>query len=430
MSKIISYLFQQRLTMVMPIWLLLGLALLIALPASAQAQAKTSNVIDLAGFNGGMLGQSIQYFQEQTPLTLAQAKIHFANGQVKQSSSNSISLGIGVNPVWLKFTLRNRQPLPLGYRLSVETPWLDYIDTWLVQGERVVRHVRGGDGIAFEQRPMAYKHYAFEHDFRQGSVDVYMRIEADGPMAIPVGLFPTDKAVQRDISSAYQYGLLYGVMLALALYNLVLYFFIRHKEYGLYCLYLLGFVINSLSYTGQLHTIITGDYGRHFQDWVDIFLMITYSVAGLHFARILLDTKSYAPRLDKFTIRTTIIIPAGMLLGFIFDQLVFSISLAFVLNCGFVTLFVLMGIYALKEEKPYAIIFLISSVTAAICISISTLAVAGFLVPYNDVTFKAIEVGMAFEAILLAMILAQQFRLAKIEKVLAESYARTDMLTS
>jgi diguanylate cyclase (GGDEF)-like protein len=157
--------------------------------------------------------------------------------------------------------------------------------------------------------------------------------------------------------------------------------------------------------------------------------MITYSVAGLHFARILLNTKDYSPQLDKIVVSTTLIFPIGMFIGFLFNQLVFSMILAFILNSCFVVLFIAMGISALKANKPFSIIFIISSVTAAICITVSTLAVAGVVVPYNDYTFKALEVGMAFEAILLAVILARQFRVAKIDKLVAENYARTDMLT-
>jgi len=88
-----------------------------------------------------------------------------------------------------------------------------------------------------------------------------------------------------------------------------------------------------------------------------------------------------------------------------------------------------MGIRAMKANKAFALIFILSSVIAAICITVSTVAVAGFIVPYNDYTFKAIEVGMAFEAIVLAVILARQFRMAQVDKLIAETYARTDTLT-
>ncbi|MEC8233136.1 MAG: diguanylate cyclase, partial [Pseudomonadota bacterium] len=235
-------------------------------------------------------------------------------------------------------------------------------------------------------------------------------------------------ATQRDVSSGYQYGFLYGIMVALAIYNLIIYLSIRHREYGLYALYLLGFVANSLSYTGQLHTWITPDWGPYFQDWMDIFLMITYSIAGLHFARVLLNTRLYAPLLDKLTTGVTVVIPIGMLISAALNQLTIALLLAFILNSSFAVLFIVLGHQALKNDVPAARLFLICSVTAATCICISTAAVWG-LVPYNDFTFKLIELGVAFEAIFLAFLLAQRFRLAEIDKQIAERSARQDALT-
>ncbi|WP_353518499.1 diguanylate cyclase [Thalassotalea sp. SU-HH00458] len=390
----------------------------------------SAETLTLPDFKQGTLGKHLQYFQELNgQLTLDEAKQKFRSSMTKKGSSHSISLGINVAPVWMNFAVNNTNDLAELYRLSIETPWLDVIDTWLVQDGKVIKHIAGGDAYPYSQRPMPYRFYAFEHHFNQGKTEVYIRIATKGPLAIPVHFSSVKKAIERDITSSFQYGLLYGIMLALALYNLVLFVFIRQKEYGLYSLYLFGFVLNSLSYTGQLHTVITYDFGPYFQDWLDIFLMITYSVAGLHFARLLLKTKFYALKLDQFVVRITIVIPVGMVIGFVFDQLFFSMVLAFLLNTCFAVLFIAMGIRALLANKPFAVIFILSSVTAAICITISTLAVAGFLVPYNGYTFKAIELGMAFEAILLAVILARQFRMAKLDKMIAETYARTDALT-
>jgi GGDEF domain-containing protein len=87
-----------------------------------------------------------------------------------------------------------------------------------------------------------------------------------------------------------------------------------------------------------------------------------------------------------------------------------------------------MGIAALRANVASAKLFVVSSVTAAICIGISTMAV-GAVLPYTDATYKLIELGMAFGALFLAIILAQRFRLAQRDKLLAEQYARTDSLT-
>jgi len=387
--------------------------------------------IDLSKFEEGTLGKHLIYFQEQNgqKLSIEQAINYFNDKESIQGTSNSISLGIATDPVWLKISVNNPNLEKVAYRLSIETPWLDYIDTWLVKKNQVEAKYSGGDSISYDKRPMPYRFYAFENNYELGTTDIYIRIETLGPMAIPVRFSTIPAAIKRDISAGYQYGILYGVMFALALYNLLLFFMISQKEYGLYSLYLFGFIANSLSYTGQIHTVFTGDYGVYFQDWLDAFLMITYSIAGLHFARFLLNTASYAPKLNKVTYWVTIVIPFCMLIGALFNQLVVTLLLAFLLNSTFAILFIVLGIAALKANIPAASLFLFSSVTAAICIGISTMAVAG-IVPYNDFTFKAIELGMVFEAITLALILAQRFRMAQRDKLIAENYARIDPLTN
>ncbi len=398
--------------------------------SSVAAVQRDQAIVDLSVQRALTAGQYANYFQESDGLlTLEQAILHFDSNSTRTGSGQSLSLGISVSPVWLKVRLNNPQGSAGLYRFSVETPWLDYIDAWLVHEGQVIKQVRGGDAFAYQDRPMQYRYFAFENALPKGETQLYMRVESVGPMAIPLRISESELATQRDISGSYQYGFLYGLMFALAMYNLIIYFGIRHKEYGLYALYLLGFVANSLSYTGQLHTWITPDWGPYFQDWLDISLMITYSIAGLHFARVLLNTKHYAPRLDTLTIGVTVVIPLGMVIGALMNNLTVALLFAFLLNTSFAVLFIALGYQALKHGVPAAKLFLMCSVTAAVCICISTAAVAG-LVPYNDFTFKLIELGVAFEAIFLAFLLAQRFRRAEIEKKVAERSARLDPLTS
>ncbi|GGA79370.1 diguanylate cyclase [Neiella marina] len=414
----------------------MGLRLLIlslmfvVLLVSGCGKQPSDRVVDLAGFESQMLGQHSRYFQEQDhKLSWQQAARAFAQSDYPYGASESIALGIGTDPVWLHFQVNNPTQADAGIRLAVKTPWLDVIDAYIVADNTLIAHINGGDYLPFEQRPMAHENFAFEHGFSSGLSDVYLRVESLGPMAIPIELSSIEQAQQLDLGNAYRYGLLYGMLLALSLYNLLLYLITREKEFGLYSLYLAGFVVNSFSYTGQLHEIITADFGVHFQDWLDCFLMITYSVAGLHFARALLKTKNYAPVLDRVVVWTTIVFPLGILLGAIANQLVFSLLLGFLLNSGFATLFIIMGIRARQAQVDSANLFIIASVTAACCIGISTMAVAG-IVPYNTYTFQAIEVGMVFEAIMLAIVLAKRFNLVQQDLAVAEKFAHTDPLTS
>ncbi len=406
---------------------LAGLLLAVAgAPATAEIKA-----VDLTTFHSGSLGPFARYFQEDLDhrISLDTAIQHFQTKAVQTSAGNSISLGIGTRPAWLHVPVVNTAGNVQSYRFSIEIPWLDYIDVWLVNPALSTPLVfRGGDGIAFDQRPKPSRFFTFETAFPPGQTDVYVRVESLGPMAIPMRLDRQDFALQRDIRAGYEFGFLYGLMAGLALYNLILFLLIRKREFGLYSLYLIGFIANSLSYTGQLYTLITIDLGPWFQDWMDNFLMITYSVAGLHFARLLLRTGMHSPKLNRFTIWVTLVVPGGIIMGALFNALVYSLLLAFLLNTTFALLFIALGAAAMRAQIPSAKLFLLSSVQAAVCIGISTAAVGGLL-PLNDFTFRLIEIGMSLEALLLAVILAQQFRLAQRDKLLAETFARTDPLT-
>jgi len=386
--------------------------------------------LTVPGFDAVNVGKHLHYFTEtDSKLTVQEALQHFSRRSHQCHDTNVLALGFNSAPVWLKISVNNTSQQLQSYRLSIDTAWLDYIDGYVWREGELEASYIGGDAYPMSERAMTHRVYAFEHDFKPGLSDILIRVENLGPMALPVKFSSVEQAARLDVREAYQYGLFYGLMLALALYNLVLYVFIRQREYGLYALYLIGFLLNSYSYTGQMYTLFSPDFGPRFADWYNTFVMSIYSIAGLHFARTVLATKEYARRLDSFVKAITVIVPSLMLIGFVFDQILFSAALIFIFNSTFVVLFVLMAFLALVERRPFALIFLLSSVVAALCISVSTLAVMGVLVPYTAYTYKAIEIGMAFEAIALAAILAKQFTMAKADKLLAENYARTDPLT-
>ncbi|MBV2127620.1 7TMR-DISMED2 domain-containing protein [Arsukibacterium indicum] len=84
----------------------------------------SGNAIDISEYKDGTPGKYIRYFQEdEQRLSLEQAQTVFASQTVKQASSNSLSLGIGTAPVWMKFRVTNPQPTGAEYRLAIETPW-------------------------------------------------------------------------------------------------------------------------------------------------------------------------------------------------------------------------------------------------------------------------------------------------------------------
>ena len=398
---------------------------------STSLQSLNAQEIDLISFETSPIGKYLTYFPENKdkPLTLEDAQRIFNSGLTLTQSGQTISRGINIEPTWFKVTVDNRAFLSTPYRLTVETPWLDYIDVYLVNALGEVKHTSGGDHLPMQEQPIANRFFTMPIQFDEGTSEVYIRIATDSVMAVPIKLSTVEDAIGNDGADKFQYGFLYGILAALALYNLVLFFSIRKKVFGLYVIYILGFVFNSLSYTGYFHTFYPFHHGVYFQDYMDISLMISYTIIGLHFGRLLLDTHKYAPKLNQAITHLSYIIPFVVLTLLLFNQLHYSYLVALVFNISFAVITITLGVLAIKAKVGVANLYLISSVVAAVCVSVSTSAVAGLL-PYNSFTFKAIEVGMAFEGILLAVALATRFRDAQRDKEQAEDFARTDELTN
>jgi len=106
---------------------------------------------------------------------------------------------------------------------------------------------------------------------------------------------------------------------------------------------------------------------------------------------------------------------AGLLVAFVF-VFVFSISM------------LLLGGVSLYRGQKGAKYFLLASLSAMIGASLTAAAVWGFI-PFNAWTYRAVEIGMMLDAVLLAFALSDQFRIGQEEKIRAERLSKVDHLT-
>jgi len=149
----------------------------------------------------------------------------------------------------------------------------------------------------------------------------------------------------------------------------------------------------------------------------------------LLFATRFLDTKINYPKYHRwilylclgFMMVEAIVIAAG---GRSTSLLV---SLLFIFF--FTSTMVALGTVAYRQGNKSAKYFLIGSVTHVSTATITVMVALGFI-PYQTLTYRSVEVGMVFDAILLAMALADQFRIIQADKLKAERLARADPLTS
>lgn len=374
------------------------------------------------------LGLSVRYLQEtHGPLSLSEAIDAYEADRFVPGWSDALNFGINAKPVWVHLKVINWTPKPLRRRLSIETPWLDTVDVYLLQRGAIVNRHFMGDHQAFSGRPLDSRHFAFDHDFSTGDTEIFIRIATPDPMVVPIYLLTPRQAVDRERLHHYTYGFLYGYLAALLAYNLMLYAGLRQPRYIWYSVYLLMFLVMNLAYTGHAFQWLW-PRATLWAQWANPILIVLYGISGLVFAQSFLNTRERFPRTHK-AVRTYIVLATTLLsLAVISDQRILALLVAFTFVFLFTIIMLALGILAVRAGQRPARYFLTAAFTAMVGAASTALSTWGFI-PFNTWTFRAVEMGILIDATLLALALTYQIRMGQELRLRAEHLAAMDPLT-
>ncbi|MFY0591762.1 7TM diverse intracellular signaling domain-containing protein [Roseivirga sp.] len=223
-------------------------------------------------------------------------------------------------------------------------------------------------------------------------------------------------------------GLFFGLMLVMALYNLLLYFSLKDKAYLLY----VGVVVFNI-----LTTLATNGLGEEYlwpgRPGLDANIYVTFAGISMafssRFAAVFLQLKEKHKRLDRFMWSV-----AGLSLFMTLLTLFFTVN-EIIGFARWLVLFsfpsyILVGFIVYRKGFKPALFYLVAWIPYILGIVIRTLHGAGWL-PTNFFTITSIEIGGALEIILLSFALADRIRGMRreiAEKELEKEQFRTKLL--
>ncbi len=377
----------------------------------------------------GAIGLEVDYVQETADeMELSAVVAAYRSGRFQSGDASVLNFGIGAQPVWIRFEVKNSTDERLLRRLSIEPSWLDRVDVYFRAEKGGITSFQLGDELPFSARPIRKRIFTVDHVFERGINEVFIRVETSDPMVVALFLRTLDGALVFDETQDYSYGFLYGFLIALLAYNAMLYFGLRSRRYLYYAIYMFAFIVTNIAYTGHGYAWLWSSYPR-FQSWIIPLLMLMYGATGLLFASSFLNVRTNFPRMHRSFIWISGMFAMLLLACIGFDWSALGLSLAFVFVFLFSFAMILLGWLAVRAGSHSARYFLLGTIAAMLGALITDLSVAG-LIPFNSLTYRAVEIGMMIEATVLALALAHQFQTAQAEKFQAELMARIDPLTS
>jgi signal transduction histidine kinase len=325
---------------------------------------------------------------------------------------------------WFVIPLHNPQATPLTRLLVFEPTWLDDVRVTLAEPDGTRHRYHGGDGDPFSQRSLPHRKINFELALPPGNSQLLVRVQTQDPFVVGMGLWERSAFFQADSQESGYIGLVYGVLGAMLLYNLVLFISVRETVYAAYVAYVLSFMLMHATYNGHFFPLLWPN-SPAWGNWAHSIFIYLFVMAGLYFAINFLELRTrmgpaflWAQRLLQAIMASGLITAAVGGYG-----LHVSSSIIWIIIYALFTL--ILGALSLRAGNRAARYFLPATAAGFIGSGITALAVAG-IIPFSLFTYRAADFGMLIDAILLSIALADRLKLARTE---AEQ-ARTKLFDS
>jgi two-component system, sensor histidine kinase LadS len=328
---------------------------------------------------------------------------------------------------WFHMPVQNRRDRDVSLFLNVKHSTLDELTLYVLgRGDRR-EVIRSGDRIPARERPYPGTSLVlpFHLDARE-SADLYLRVRANAAvMLIPLELVDQEALLASLLRQRLIHGALLGLFAALFVYNLLVFIHLKESTYFYYVMYLLTAYVGIISLDGFGATVFFPDSTWFGNEGILVF-------SGSSFALILQFTRTFLRTWEHSRIDRAVKALAGFGACIAVSPWVLPIRVAYEVDMlmlfAFPWVCLVVGVEAWRAGKAEARFFVLGQGASWIGLLLFGLMSADVL-PYSDWLFEAISIGIAADALLLALALADRIRILQRAKQAAEELVRKNLET-
>ncbi len=333
---------------------------------------------------------------------------------------NELNFGFQSHPLWLRLHLTNSSNEPVDRLLEVYNARLSKIEWFEPDASPDLPLRTTGAALPFDSRDYPNRFFVFSVQVpAQSERVVYLRIQSTNPLAIPARLW-TPPAFQSYARNDYLIqALYYGLALGMICFNLLLFVALRDTIYLKYVFFAGSMVLTLAAINGLGHEFLWQQWGT----WANISSYVGFSlcmVSMLVFVRHILNTPKVVPMLDPF-IRFQIGLYAVLPLGFALSYETFIVPAPILFGFSSLMVFALALFRAVKRQR--SAYFFLAAFGMLVVGTFMLILKAYRLLESNVLTDNGLQIGSAFEMILMAFALADRFNEVRREKAMAQHQA-------
>lgn len=348
------------------------------------------------------------------------------------ADNGQTDFGFTTDAIWLKISLQRGSSTLQNWILEVPYLGLDSVTLYNPDGSELgVRSPQHSDKIAIFQR-----FDAFPITLTPEPQDFYLRVKSQYSISIPLVFWPAPAYSEAKLKDNFTQALYFGGVLTLAVYNLLLYVSIRERRYLLYVLFATFLGLGMFAGNGYGHLLFWPD-SPNWNAISQTFFIALAACFSLLFTQNYLHTKKVLPYCHKsLSLCAAIYFLVAIILSLSIktgsdNLLVYKLFMVTTLiSALFIFLSCIKKVRMGDQSAKYLLVAF-----GAIWVGGVTASLRAFnLIPTNSFTAYALQIGSAFEMLLISFALAYQINtertLRKKAEDLHEQHMRFSSLIS
>ncbi len=334
--------------------------------------------------------------------------------------SEALSYGYTGSAYWLRLTLNNPGSTAQQTMLELSNARLSDVRLFRAGADGQFQSILTGSALPFASRPLRNRYFVFPLTVApHGSEVLYLRVASAGAKLIPLRLWTADDFAVYQSNDYLIQGGYFGMTLAMLLFNVILYVALRDRIYLQYVGFVACAAFALAAQNGLAKQLLWPEAGA----WSNVSASVGFSLAAalfVIFMRSMLKTAVAIPRLDRVLqalLAIFLLTPLGAMLSY--QTIAKPVTMLWSLASPLILLLCLYLAYLGQRSAGYfSLAFLVFFVGNAS----SSLEALGLL-PHNLLTNYGSQLGSACEMMLLALALAERFKLIRRERALARRQA-------
>lgn len=208
---------------------------------------------------------------------------------------------------WICLPIRHAPVTKKVWLLEFYDQTIDHIEAYIPREEGPYQKVVIGDTKLFRDRIIPHKNFEIPLTMKSDTVMYYyFNVRSNEFADIRIALRSVDRFINYALDEYFLFGMFYGMILIISLYNFLVFLAIREIKNIYYIMYILSVAAYAMSYDGIGFQYLWPNHPE-WNNYATGFTLYSVIFWGLVFTRRFLRTKATAPTLDRL-LKWTIII--------------------------------------------------------------------------------------------------------------------------